>query len=86
MFSLTEKTQLHKGLKMISCHICIFSYLKGKADFIPTAPHPKTNLQRNRTECAWLGTLLQHDCSNGRSFLLSAIKNTSSYIVSKKAS
>lgn len=86
MLSLAENTKLHKGLKIISCHTCIFSHLKGKPDFNPTAHQPKTSLQRSRSECAWLGTLLQQDCSNGRSFLLSAIKNLSSYILSKKAS
>lgn len=50
MFSLIENTQLHKGLKIISCHICSFSHLKGITDFSPTAHQPKNNLQVNRKE------------------------------------
>lgn len=40
MFSLMENTQLHKGLKIISCHTHIFSHLKGKTNFSPTAHQP----------------------------------------------
>lgn len=36
IFSLTENTQLHKGLKIISCHIHIFRHLNGKRNFSPT--------------------------------------------------
>lgn len=44
MLSLIENTQLHKDLKIISCHICTFNHLKEKMDFDPTAHQPKTNL------------------------------------------
>lgn len=37
-----ENMKLHKGLKIISCHICIFSHLKGKKKSVLLLTNHKT--------------------------------------------
>lgn len=78
MFSLMENTWLHKGLKIISCHIHIFSHLKGKKISVLLLTNHKTTrigIERSahgQEHCYNMTTQMEEWV-----FLLFAIKNLS---------
>lgn len=86
MLSLTGNTQLHKGLKIISCHVCTFNHLKEKTDFNPTAHQPKKQLAKEQKGECMARNHVATQLLKWKILLLSAVKNLSSYIFSKKAS
>lgn len=73
-----ENTQLHKGLKIISCDIHIFSHVKGKKTSVLLLTNHKTTCVRieksvHGQEHCYM-TAQMEDCGV---FLLFAIKNLS---------